>query len=144
MTRTMAQRTQAVERAQLTHRQAVHERRDAAERLLALAEHLPTDERLLIEQVYRHGLSIAQLAQLAGERPRRLQRRVAQILRRMRDPLFRFVAGRGELLPRDVRPTARLVVLEGRSLRDAARRRASSLHYVRQHMRTIRTLAQVM
>ena len=144
MTGMIGERGRAVDWAQAGQQQAVRQRREAAERLLTLAEHLPTEDRLLIEQVYRHGLSVAQVAQLTSQPRRRLQRRIAQILRRMRDPLFRFVAGRGELLPRDVRPTARMVVLEGRSLRDVARRRDSSLHYIRQHMRTVRTLAQVM
>ncbi|MEX2544606.1 MAG: hypothetical protein WD316_05705 [Phycisphaeraceae bacterium] len=137
-------RGRGVELAHAGQRQAIQQRRRAAERLLTLAEHLPAQDRLLLEQVYRNGLSVAEVAHLMGARPRRLQRRVAQLLRRLRDPLFRFVVGRSDLLPRDVQPTARLVVIEGRSLRDAARARGRSLHAVREQVRTLRTLAQVM
>ncbi|MFP4144835.1 MAG: hypothetical protein ACOCTI_03625 [Phycisphaeraceae bacterium] len=108
-----------------------------------MAEHFSERDRLLLEQVYRHGLSVAEVARLTGRPRRTLSRHVRQLLERVRDPLFRFVAGREELLPREVRSTARLVVLQGRSLREAGRATGLSLYRVRQHMQTVRELARI-
>lgn len=120
----------------------VLDRRDAAERLLQRAQHLARPDHLLMEQIYRHGLSIADVARLLNERPRSLQRRVKRLLLRLNDPLFIFVAGRFDVLPREMQATARLVVLEGRPLRDAARITGTTLHRVRQHLDAVRTLAR--
>lgn len=122
-------------------RQTVHDRRDAAERVLQLAGHLADADRLLLEQVFRHGVSLAEVARLSGQRPRVLQRRVRRLLLRLNDPLFRFVAGRCDLLPQEVQATARRTVLHGRSLRDTARATGRSLHQIRQHLIIIRALA---
>ncbi|MFA9479654.1 helix-turn-helix domain-containing protein [Phycisphaerales bacterium AB-hyl4] len=120
----------------------VLDRRDAAERLLQRAQYLAPHDRLLLEQIYRHGLSVADVARLLNDRPRTLQRRVKRLLTRLNDPLFRFVAGRLEMLPRDMQTTARLVVLEGKALRDTARSTGLTLHRVRQHLDAVRTLAR--
>ncbi|WP_428387549.1 sigma factor-like helix-turn-helix DNA-binding protein [Mucisphaera sp.] len=117
--------------------------RSHAERVLRLAPLLPSDERLLLEQVYRHGLSIADLARLTGLPPRTLQRRIRNIVKRLNSDLFRFVAAQEDILPRTVRPTARRVAIHGRSLRAAARESGLTLHRVREHMRIVQALARL-
>ena len=117
------------------------DRRDRIELLLDLAAHLPETDRLLVEQVFRHGLPAADVARLVGEPPRRVQRRLTRLVRRLRCPLYRYVTLHMELLPRPSHPVARLHILHGRSLRDTAAASDLTLHRVRQHLRTIRTLA---
>lgn len=117
--------------------------RQAADRLCARASYLPAGDRLVIEQVYQRGLSVTEVARLRGTSPRRMQRRVARLLCRMRQPAFAFVAERGDLLPREVRATARRVVLSGMSLRRTAEATGQTLHQVRQHMRTVQALARI-
>jgi DNA-directed RNA polymerase specialized sigma24 family protein len=113
-------------------------RTGATERVLQLAQHLGESDRALIEQVYEHGQSLSKVAKATGVPASQLQRRLSRVLKRMRQPLFRFVAVRGDLLPREVSGTARRVVLQGMSLRETARRSGLTLHRVRKHMETVR------
>ena len=106
--------------------------RDAAELLVDLAVHLAEPDRALIEHVYRHGRPLTEAAPLARQSPRTLQRRLSRTVRRMLDPRFRQLAYQPELLPDPLRHPARQWVLEGRSLREAARLSAASVHRVRQ------------
>lgn len=124
-------------------RQRLMNRRDLIEHLLALAEHLDERDRLLLEQIYKHGLSAAQVASLTGQPTRRLQRHVRRLLKRLDDPLFRFTVARLDLLPPDTRPVARAVFLHGLSLRETAHRTGLSLHRVRRHAETVRTIARM-
>jgi DNA-directed RNA polymerase specialized sigma24 family protein len=110
----------------------------ATDRILARAKHLAPGDRALVEQVYDQGQQLTTLARLSGVPAHRLYRRLCRVLRRMRDPLFEFVATRGTLLPREVAATAERVVLQGQSLRQAARSTGQSLYRVRQHMQTVR------
>jgi DNA-directed RNA polymerase specialized sigma24 family protein len=118
-------------------------RRKDVEQVLELAQHLPEADRLLIEQIYRHGRPAAELARLLGCRPRLVQRRVSILLKRLRQPLFRFLVNHQQLLPRDLRPIARRAVFEGCSLRRTAQLTGRSLHHIRQDMRTVQMLAQL-
>ncbi len=122
--------------------QRVDHGRDHAERVLALAEHLSEPDRLLVEQVYRHGLPAAEVARLMGVPPRTMQRRLAALVRRTADPLFRFVAGHLDLIPEPARTPARRHFLQGQPLREIAQRLGLTLHQVRQHTEAVRTLAQ--
>ncbi|MEX0652662.1 MAG: hypothetical protein WD534_03565 [Phycisphaeraceae bacterium] len=117
-------------------------RRDAADRVLERAVHLAPADRLLLEQVYRHGLSAAEVARLTRQPTRTLQRRVQRLLTHLADPLFAYVAARLELLPPETHPVAQYAILQGHSLRRTARLTGQSLHRVRQHLDTIRTLAR--
>ena len=113
-------------------------REAAIDRIRHLAPYLPPADRALVEQVYAQGLPVASVARAAGVSPKRLNRRLSRTLNRLRQPLFRFVATRGELLPREVAATARYVVLQGCPLRETAERTGQTLHRVRQHMETVK------
>lgn len=117
-------------------------RRAWVERILDLARHLDEPDRLLIEQVYRHGRPIAELARLTGTNMRTLQRRVAHLILRMRRRDYQFVACQPELLPKHVRRVAQHVILEGKSLREAAEKTNLSLHQVRDYRLVAQTLAE--
>lgn len=119
-------------------RQRLAGRRAYAERLLHLAEHLPPDERALVEAVYRDGRSTAELARLAGVPVRHFQRKLNKIMGRVGDPLFLFTVTRLDTLPPEIRPVARRAVLHGRTQRDTAHATGQSLHQVRKALERLR------
>lgn len=117
--------------------------RDWAERLVDRSAHLPSRDRVLIEQVYGNGVSMTDVARLTGEPARRVQRRVSALVRRVESPLYKFMIVHGESLDQPIRRTAQCVVFEGMSLRAAARVCGVSLHRVRQRIQFVRALARV-
>lgn len=118
-------------------------RRDRVERLLQRAEHLSREDRLLIEQVYLHGIAVSDVARLSGKPARTLRRRITGLVQRMNSPLFEFVISHNDLLPPSMRRTADLVVLRGHSLRRASRASGQSLHHTRLHVRSLQVLARL-
>lgn len=119
-------------------------RREWVGRVLRDARHLPARDRLLLEQVYREGRPFTEIAWLTRQSPRLLSRRVALLLRRLRDPAFRFLVERSDCLPREVAMTATRVLVQGHSLRGAAALARCPLHRVRQHLAAVRVLVRVM
>lgn len=113
-------------------------------RVLSLARHLPAADRRLIEQVYAHGVALHHIAQLTGRNRHHVARRLAALLRRMRQPAFRFVAEDHALLPEELRPVARLVFVDGHTFRAASRMTGRSLHQVRLDVQTLNVLARLL
>jgi len=111
--------------------------------LLALAEYLPKADRVLIQQVLRGDLPIAQITRLYRMPPRHLQRKAASIIKRLSSKMFKFVAIQMDTLPVEVRPTARYVVLNGMSMRKTAEVSGMTLHRVRQNMNTVQATARL-
>lgn len=132
---------QRVEVAAAEDRDRVAGRRRSVEALLHLAERLPAEERGLIEAVCRDGRSATDIARSVGEPPRRFQRKLNNIMQRIGDPLFVFVALRIDEIPAELRPVARRAVLQGLSQRRTAEATGRSLHSVRMQLHTLRTLA---
>lgn len=128
----------ATEQDRRRHRPA----RDRTERLLRLAEHLPAKDRLILEQALEQGMAATDIARIADKRPDAIRRRIAKLLSRLDSPMYRFVASRFDLLPRELQATARRHILEGRSLRRTAAMLDLSLHQVRQHRKSIETLSR--
>ena len=117
--------------------------RQRAETVLALAEHLPEDDRVLLRQVFELGLTVPQIARQM-DRPRgRVYRRVQRVLRRMATPLFRYVAGHQRILPAELRPVATFCVLAGLSVRHAAGRSRMTLHEIRCRLQALKMLARM-
>lgn len=123
-------------------RAALNERRARIEALVELASHLPPADKALIEQIYERGVSANELARATGRCPRSLQRRARNALRRVNSPEYRFLALHGDRLSPDTRRTARLIVFSGLSYRAAADATDTTVHRVRQHLLTLRALAQ--
>lgn len=117
----------------------LRDRRDRVEATLDLAGHLPERERALVEQVFRRGASIREIARLTGTPPGTLGKR----LRRIQSPLYLFLDRHADLLPAPERRTAEAIVFAGLSLRAAAAHNQTTLHTVRVHMRAVRALARV-
>lgn len=107
------------------------DRREDAAFILAMAPHLDREEQMLIEHVFRDGLSAADYARVAGQTPRKSQRRIHQVIQRIYSPEFGFVLNYRDLLPYRLRRAARLLFLEGCGLRGTAERMGVSLHAVR-------------
>jgi DNA-directed RNA polymerase specialized sigma24 family protein len=118
------------------------DRRDQVDLLVALATHLPPDERSLIDAVYERGLRPVDVARVTQARPQAIRNRLQRIVRRLGSPMFRFVAARREGWPRQVQAVADLVVLQGVSQREAARRLDVSIHRVRQEVMRLRVLSE--
>ncbi|MEQ9460957.1 MAG: sigma factor-like helix-turn-helix DNA-binding protein [Phycisphaeraceae bacterium] len=126
------------------HLQARIGARRRAEHVLQRAVLLPKDERMILEEIFRHGSSMAEVAEATGLPVRTLHRRVRTMLARMDSDLFLFVARHEKIIPPAARPTARRVALHGQSLRSVARETGASLHRVREHMRAVHTLANLL
>ena len=117
-------------------------RRDHIECLLELAKHLPETDRLLVDQVYRYGIAISDIARLHGHAPRNIRRRVAKLLVRLNSPLYKYVVFHHDKLSEDIRRVAVLVVLHGHSLRRAATISNKSLHRIRENIKELRIMAR--
>jgi IS30 family transposase len=131
--------------AQITtaHADRLRTRRDQCEQLLFLAQHLGETDRLLVEQVYQHRMSPAQIARLMGQPTRTVRARLQRILRHVRKPEYRFLVLRADLLSPTTRRVAELVIFRRMSLRCAARELRCTLHKVRQHMEAVQTLSRL-
>ncbi len=119
-------------------------KRKQVQELLALADYLPDKDRVLIEHVLGKGMPVARVAKLYQRPPRQLQRQATNVIKRMSDQLFKFVALHMNTLPAETRTTARYVVLQGKSLRETARSTNTSLHYVRRHMDIVHATARLL
>lgn len=118
-------------------------RRAQTERLIDLASHLCTQDRVLIEQVYRYGIPAGDIAQLTGESPRSVRRRLTRVLGRLTSPLYGFLVMHRDVLPGPVRRTAELVVFKGYTLRGAAGETGTTLHRVRRDMCSVHAIARL-
>jgi DNA-directed RNA polymerase specialized sigma24 family protein len=111
--------------------------------MLILAEHLPETDRILMEQFLGQGHPVAHLARLFGVPVRQMHRRVNSITKRLSKKLFKDVSTQFDLLPREARPIARLVVFHGLSMRKAAKTSGMTLHQIRKHMNTVHATARL-
>lgn len=118
-------------------------RRELCDQVLARAAWLEPSDRALLEAVYRDGRSAVELAQLTGDNPRTLRRRIRRLVRRVLGPEFAFVAGRRERWTSSRRRVAEACILHGQSMRTAASELGVSLHTVRRHLAAIRAQYEV-
>ena len=112
--------------------------RELSERVLDKSVHLPTGDRVLVEQLLRYGFSIREIARLTEKSPSSVSRRMKSVMKRMEDPMFEFVVNRSDFVPRDSRVTGRLVYVEGFSLRESAKKLGVSLHEVRKRIAKVK------
>lgn len=114
--------------------------RAEVEAVLALAEHLSVEERSLLRAVYQSGLAVGEVARLRGCGARALRREVRALVRRVTDPRFVFVLTRRETWGPGRRKVASACVVQGLTLREAARVAGLTLHAVRRHMGAVDAL----
>jgi hypothetical protein len=109
---------------------------------LAAAEHLRESEASLLRAVFERGQPVRELAAVAGVTPRSIRRRVAGILRRVTRAEFVFVVHhRRGWTPRTAR-LASLVVLQGRTVAQAAREVGCTYHTARKVIQGVRLMAE--
>lgn len=116
--------------------------RAEAERLRALAEHLPAADRALIEAMYGDGLRSEAIAALRGTSASAVRRRIGRLVDRMERPEFAAVVTMARACPGERWDAARLVVVEGRSLREAARMLGVTLHEARKEVARARAMGE--
>jgi len=114
--------------------------RDLAEIVADHAQHALPDERAIIHAIYRDGLTAQRVAHLRCESPRRVRSRVRRIVARLVSDRFRFVVRSRDRWPLQRRRVATACVLQGMSMREAARFLQLTLHQVRRELETVRTL----
>jgi len=110
------------------------------ERVVERAALLPDDDRALLLAVYRDATPARTIAALRGVDPRRIRRRVRALVQRVLSPSFEFVLAHAGEWPRTRKRVAVAIVIEGRSLREAAERLGVTIHTVRRHIEAIRLL----
>ena len=118
--------------------ETIRTRAGLSRRLLLLAEHLPREDRALLEAIYDRGMRPTDFARAVRLKPRTIRNRVQRIVQRIGTPVFQYVAGRSETWSEDRRAIAELVVLHGISQREAARRLGVSQHRIRQEVARLR------
>ena len=87
--------------------------RSQVDRILDLANHLPTPDRVLLRSVYDRGISASELAQAVGVRPRAVRRRVRRLVQRVSSPAFTFVVRAEHAWPDRRRLIGHLFFLQG-------------------------------
>ncbi len=133
--------SQAISTATTASVQFRNHRRNHTERILQRAEHLHESDRLVIEQVYARGMSITALARLTRTSPRKLQRRMVKLIRRLDSPIFLYVVRNRYHLPDETRRIAELAICRGQSMRRIATVTGMSLHHVRQQLQSLYAMA---
>ena len=108
------------------------------DRLLELADALPSADRRLVQAVLAHGQSITAVAQLLGEPRLRVHRRLARLLSRMNQPIFRLAIRHHDRLTLRERRLARLSIFTGTPIRPLARQLGVSLHGLRKELAGLR------
>ena len=114
--------------------------RDMAEIIADHAQWAQPEERAIIHAIYRDGLSAQRVAHLRCESPRRVRARVRRIVARLVSDRFRFVVRPRDEWPNLRRRVASGCVMQGMSMREAARFLQITLHQVRREMGVVRTL----
>ena len=117
--------------------------RQAPEQIIRLAQALPAEDRLLLEQHFGDGLSMADLARRSRRSAHAVSRRIERLVRRLASPEFRFTVLHQDRLPKAMRRTATLLFVHGRSLRATAGLTKKSLHRIRCDRAMLQTLARV-
>jgi len=116
--------------------------RSYAETLVWRASALAPEDRELIRLVWGEGQSASAAARLMGVPARRIRARLRRLGDRLTSRRYQFVLRERASWPRRRRKVASLVVLEGRTLRDAGERLGLTLHQVRTEMAIVDSLCR--
>ncbi len=114
--------------------------REMAEVLVGRAEWLGDEDRAIVSAVYQDGISAKDLANIRGQSPRCVRRRIHALVQRITSDEFAFVLRARDQWPPTRRRVATACVLRGMSLREAGDKLGLSLHAVRKHMDAVRAL----
>jgi hypothetical protein len=115
---------------------------DQAKRLVRLADFLPVSERMLVKAVYEEGKPVAGVAAMAGRDARAVRRSLSRLVRRVLAPEFAFVVVNREKWEAPRRNVATACLVEGLSIRLAAKRLRISPHVVRRVREAVSEMAR--
>lgn len=136
----MSKKTQLATRSEFDLRRRTG--RDLAETIVDRSVWLMPEDRSLIETVYREGLTAIAVAQLRGESPRAVRRRIRKLVSRVLSQPYAVVMREREHWPPTRRRVATSCILQGRPLRGASKHLNLSLHMVRRQMDAIQALVE--
>ncbi len=119
------------------------ERREVSDYVLMRAEWLSASDRALIEQVFGKGVRPADVAAIQGCSTLVVQRRVANLVKRLLDPMVVFVLRYHRDWDKGTKKAALLVLVKGVTLRRAASELGVTLHCVRNRVHVVRGLFEV-
>jgi len=117
-------------------------RRAVAEELIERSELLLPEDHALIRAVYSEGRTAVEIARLQGVSARAVRARLRRLIARLASREFVVVARESRGWPPMRRRVASAVILQGRTLREAADELRLSLYAVRRHMEHIRVLLE--
>jgi hypothetical protein len=120
----------------------LREQRSCIAEMLDDVRHLGGRDRVLVQAVYRRGLTASDFATVTGQDARTIRRQLNRIMRRLRSPLFRFVVRERVHWPPLRREIAEAVVLRGEVQRMVAQRLNVPLHRVRHEIWHVRALSE--
>jgi hypothetical protein len=112
------------------------------EQALRLAEHLGKADAALLRAVLEQGRPLTEIALLGGLDERALSRRVRGLLRRVSSPAFAMCVLYAGAWPEPLGRVARACVLEGQTIREAARTLGLSVHRVRTARAAVEAMVQ--
>jgi hypothetical protein len=105
--------------------------------VLQRATALAPPDRLLLESVLREGRTATHIASLTAQPVRSIRRRAKRLIKRLASPEFMFVVRHRDAWPSTRRRVAEACVVEGQSMKLAARSLRLSFHSVRRQMEII-------
>lgn len=113
-----------------------------ADLLVRRSEWLPPAEQELILAMFRDGRSAKCIAHMLRQDPRHVRRRLKHLVARLRDPRLAYVVANQQHWGRTRRRIARLLFIEGKSMREATRALGVSMHCVRTNRDAIEAMCQ--
>jgi len=136
----MSKKTQYATRSEFDLRR--RSGRDLAETIVNRAVWLMPEDRALIHAVYREGMTALATAELRGESPRAVRRRIRRLVARVLSDPYTVVMRERDHWPPTRRRVATACVLQGRPLRSASQHLKLSLHVVRRQMDAVHALIE--
>jgi len=114
--------------------------RDVGEVLVGRARWLLAGDRELIEFYFGQGIAAVEIARLQGKPVRSVRRRLKRFATRLASEPFAGVLRQREAWPKRRRNVATAVIVEGKTLGNAAKTLGLTLHQIRREMAVIEHL----
>lgn len=116
--------------------------RDLGEFTLFRARFLIPEDRLMIEQMVRRGLTCEAYARISGRTPRSIQKRFKRLIQHLQDPRVVYILSHHRHWPAPLAEAALEVYVRDRTLRSAAQILRLSLHQLRKHLQSVRGILE--
>ena len=114
-----------------------HLRAEMREAIAKRSRNLEGRDREIMLSIYHDGRSAASIARISGENHRAMVRHVRKITSRVLNPLFPFVIQHRETWSRRRQRIAKLIYIQGLSIRETADLMKISIYLVRKHRNAI-------